>query len=238
MLAERINKIIEDFNNKTETTYKNLNKKRSDFIDKMEDKNRRLMEKNDYIKILERQKMFNTEKLRNSINEKYKKIAYLKDQKNLINEKKREVRDDIIRKKREYDAQFSKMFHKKDLDAKMIYKIQSMFPDNEKIKNLLARIVELEKEKQEDLQKQSETNKQFDLIIKQIREGTFQQNYEEEDNDDKNTEINKNDKDVNKESNKKESSNKKKVVIKKEVVIRKILKKKIILKLKIKIKII
>ena len=40
-----------------------------------------------------------------------------------INENKREVKENIARKRREYEEQFSKMFHKKDIDDIMLLKI-------------------------------------------------------------------------------------------------------------------
>ena len=65
-----------------------------------------------------------------------------------INERKRAVKDEISRRKREYEEQFSKMFHKKNIDDKMLLKIQKMFPDNERINQLLLRLSELEKDKE------------------------------------------------------------------------------------------
>ena len=72
------------------------------------------------------------------------------------------------------------MFHKKDLDDKMLLKIHKMFPDNERINQLLFRLSELEKEKQEDMERQYQTQIEFNKYIKKIREGTFQEKFEEE----------------------------------------------------------
>ena len=48
----------------------------------------------------------------------------------------------------------------------MILKIQAMFPDNEKINQLLLRLSELEKDKQDDMEKQYQTQMSFNQIIK------------------------------------------------------------------------
>ena len=105
----------------------------------MERNNENIIIRNDKIKRLERIYNLKIEEDRKLINDKYNKIQNMKEQQLRINERKREVKDEIARRKREYEEQFSKMFHKKDIDDKMLLKIQKMFPDNERINQLLKR---------------------------------------------------------------------------------------------------
>ena len=55
--------------------------------------------------------------------ERYNKIQNMKEQQMIIKENKRQVKEGIAKKRREYEEQFSKMFHKKDIDDKMLLKI-------------------------------------------------------------------------------------------------------------------
>ena len=105
-------------------------------------------------------------KAEKEIDDKREKIEQFKKEQELILERKRQVRDDIIRKKEEYDYKFQKMFHRKNIDDKMIRNIQNMFPGNERINSLLNRLQELEEEEQNEMLKAEIKGKEIDDNLK------------------------------------------------------------------------
>ena len=95
------------------------------------------MIRNDRIRRLERLIILKIEKNRKLINDRCVRIQNIKNEQNRIKEKKREVKDEIARRKREYEGKFSEIFEKKNLDDKMLLKVHKMFPDSELINQLL-----------------------------------------------------------------------------------------------------
>ena len=100
------------------------------------------------------------------IEDKNEKIEKFKEEQQLISERKKQVRDEIIRKKEEYDYKFQKMFHRKNIDDKMIRNIQNMFPGNTRINILLNRLQELEEEEQNEIIKAEQKGKEIDDNLK------------------------------------------------------------------------
>ena len=124
------------------------------------------MLKQDALKQLERLNANKREKTLRWIINKGDRIEKFKLQQQILSERKRKVKDEIIKKKAEYEYQFQKMFHKKNLDQKMINDIHKMFPDNEKINYLLQRLIELDEDEKNDLIQQEQQRKEMDKMLK------------------------------------------------------------------------
>ena len=137
ILAAIINKIINHINNKDLITNKLLMEKKRENEEIVEKNSEILMIRNDRIRRLERLIILKIEKNRKLINDRCVRIQNIKNEQNRIKEKKREVKDKIARRKREYEGKFSEIFEKKNLDDKMLLKVHKMFPDSELINQLL-----------------------------------------------------------------------------------------------------
>ena len=124
------------------------------------------MLKQDAIKQLERMNANKREKTLRWIINKGDRIEKFKLQQQILSERKRKVKDEVTRKKAEYEYQFQKMFHKKNIDQKMINDIHKMFPNNEKINYLLQRLIELDEEEKIDLMEQEQQRKEMDKMLK------------------------------------------------------------------------
>ena len=124
------------------------------------------MLKQDAIKQLERMNANKREKTLRWIMNKGDRIEKFKLQQQILSERKRKVKDEVTRKKAEYEYQFQKMFHKKNIDQKMINDIHKMFPNNEKINYLLQRLIELDEEEKIDLMEQEQQRKEMDKMLK------------------------------------------------------------------------
>ena len=124
------------------------------------------MLKQDALKQLERMNANKREKTLRWIMNKGDRIEKFKLQQQILSERKRKVKDEVTRKKAEYEYQFQKMFHKKNIDQKMINDIHKMFPNNEKINYLLQRLIELDEEEKIDLMEQEQQRKEMDKMLK------------------------------------------------------------------------
>ena len=124
------------------------------------------MLKQDALKQLERMNANKREKTLRWIINKGDRIEKFKLQQQILSERKRKVKDEVTRKKAEYEYQFQKMFHKKNIDQKMINDIHKMFPNNEKINYLLQRLIELDEEEKIDLMEQEQQRKEMDKMLK------------------------------------------------------------------------
>ena len=124
------------------------------------------MLKQDALKQLERMNANKREKTLRWIMNKGDRIEKFKLQQQILSERKRKVKYEVTRKKAEYEYQFQKMFHKKNIDQKMINDIHKMFPINEKINYLLQRLIELDEEEKIDLMEQEQQRKEMDKMLK------------------------------------------------------------------------
>ena len=93
----------------------------------------------------------------------------MKEQKQFMTERLSQIKAQIAKRKEVYDAQFQNMFHKKNIDEKMINKIIQMFPDNPSINALLNRLAELEEDEREDRRKEEMKKKQIEYELKQTK---------------------------------------------------------------------
>ena len=143
-----------------------MEKKNMENQEKIEENYKKFLEKQKFIENLEKNKDLKRMKAEKEIDDKREKIEQFKKEQELILERKRQVRDDIIRKKEEYDYKFQKMFHRKNIDDKMIRNIQNMFPGNERINSLLNRLQELEEEEQNEMLKAEIKGKEIDDNLK------------------------------------------------------------------------
>ncbi|MCQ2817790.1 MAG: hypothetical protein MJ252_11045 [archaeon] len=73
----------------------------------------------------------------NEINEKTYKINEFKKQKEILNEQKKILTDDMARRKQEYSDKFQKIFGSNNFNERTIRNIQQMFPGDKKINELL-----------------------------------------------------------------------------------------------------
>ncbi len=143
-----------------------MEKKNMENQEKIEENYKKFLKKQKQIECLEKDKDLKRMQAEKEIDEKREKIEQFKKEQELILERKRQVRDDIIRKKEEYDYKFQKMFHRKNIDDRMIRNIQNMFPGNERINSLLNRLQELEEEEQNEMLKAEIKGKEIDDNLK------------------------------------------------------------------------
>ena len=85
----------------------------------------------------------------------------------------------------EFEEKFNRMFHKKNIDDKMLEDIRNMFPDEKEIEELLVKLDEFEKDKLNDMEIQKQSEIEFNQIIKMISERYSQRTYETNKNDTK-----------------------------------------------------
>ena len=135
-------------------------------LSKKERNKQKNIEKQNNIKELNKKNKIEKENTLKWIKNKMDKMENFKLQKQLISERKRKIRDDIIKKKEEYDEEFKKMFHKKNIDNKMIKNIIKMFPNNVKINSLLKRLKELDEEERKEIAKSEEKRKAIEIKLK------------------------------------------------------------------------
>lgn len=131
-------------------------KKEQELMEKAEEANRRRLLSQSNIRREEIMKQNKREDTLNWILYKSTKIQLYKEQKEMISDKKRQLKDSITRKKEEYEDKFQIIFHKKEIDNKTIETILQMFPGNERINTLLKRLDEIEKENIEQSQIEQE----------------------------------------------------------------------------------
>ena len=141
-------------------------KKNMENQEKIEENYKKFLEKQKHMKELENNKDLKREKAMKEIEDKNERIEKFKEEQQLISERKKQVRDEIVRKKEEYDNKFQKMFHKKNIDDKMIRNIQKMFPGNTRINILLNRLQELEEEEKNEILKAEKKGKEIDDNLK------------------------------------------------------------------------
>ena len=135
-------------------------------LTKREKNNQKNIDKQNNIKVLNTKNKMEKENKLKLMKNKREKLENFTLQKQLISERKRKIRDDIIKKKEEYDEEFKKMFHKKNIDNKMIKNIIKMFPNNVKINSLLNRLKELDEEERKEITKSEEKRKAIEIKLK------------------------------------------------------------------------
>ena len=146
-----------------------LQKKNQSHMEWSEQNNEKMMLIQDNIRRLNRLNNLQRENTLKWINEKREKIETMKEQKQFMTERLSQIKAQIAKRKEVYDAQFQNMFHKKNIDEKMINKIIQMFPDNPSINALLNRLAELEEDEREDRRKEEMKKKQIEYELKQTK---------------------------------------------------------------------
>jgi hypothetical protein len=104
-----------------------------EFMERSEMNTRRRLEKEEIIRRIARMQEEERARTLMRLNEKSQRLDEFKSQKSMIADKKREVQDEISRKKQEYIERFDKIFKKKTLNEKTIGELIKMFPDNDEV---------------------------------------------------------------------------------------------------------
>ncbi len=108
-----------------------------EFMERSEMNTRKRLEKEENIRIISKIQEDERQKTFQRLNDKSQKLDEFISQKSMIAEKKRQVQDEISRKKQEYVERFEKIFKKKTLNEKTINELIKMFPDNEEVINMI-----------------------------------------------------------------------------------------------------
>ena len=167
LLNQRKQRIMEDIERKEHITNEQLMKKHCEHLERVEMNNEKSMIMKDNIKRIERLKVNQRELTLKSITDKHMRIEQIKQKQNILNEHNRKLKDEINIKKQQYEHNIFKLFHKRNLNHKELYKIREMFPNNERINLLLDRLTQLEQEKEEDIiQMQNKLNELNEHISK------------------------------------------------------------------------
>ena len=151
LLNQRKQRIMEDIERKENITNEQLMKKHYEHLERVEMNNEKSMIMKDNIKRIERLKVNQREHTLKSITDKHIRIEQIKQKQNILNEHNKKLKDEINIKKQQYEHNIFKLFHKRNLNKKELYKIREMFPNNERINLLLDRLTQLEQEKEEDI---------------------------------------------------------------------------------------
>ena len=151
LLNQRKQRIMEDIERKENITNEQLMKKHYEHLERVEMNNEKSMIMKDNIKRIERLKVNKREHTLKSITDKHIRIEQIKQKQNILNEHNKKLKDEINIKKQQYEHNIFKLFHKRNLNKKELYKIREMFPNNERINLLLDRLTQLEQEKEEDI---------------------------------------------------------------------------------------
>jgi hypothetical protein len=143
LLENKKEKILDNIKKKEENTIL-VKKKKELFHQRIEKENiEKELEKESKIKQIAQLQENKREDIRKWIKEKNDKIIEFKRQKEIINQNKRILVDEIARKKEEYSSRFQQIFHKKNIDENTLKNIQDMFPNNKEISNLIDEFNEL-----------------------------------------------------------------------------------------------
>jgi hypothetical protein len=108
-----------------------------DFMEKSEINTRKRLEKEENIRRIANMQEEERRRTFQRLNEKNQRLDEFIFQKSMIAGKKREIQDEISRKKQEYVERFDKIFRKKTLNEKTINELVKMFPDNEEVINMI-----------------------------------------------------------------------------------------------------
>jgi hypothetical protein len=143
ILKDKKEKILDNIKKKEENTIL-VKKKKELFHQRIEKENiEKELEKENKRKQIAQLQENKREDIRKWIKEKNDKVIEFKRQKELINQNKRILVDEIARKKEEYSSRFQQIFHKKNIDENTLKNIQDMFPNNKEISNLIDEFNEL-----------------------------------------------------------------------------------------------
>ena len=162
LLEDKKEKILDNIKKKEENTIL-VKKKKELFHQRIEKENiEKELEKENKRKQIAQLQENKREDIRKWIKEKNDKVIEFKRQKELINQNKRILVDEIARKKEEYSSRFQQIFHKKNIDENTLKYIQEMFPNNKEISNLIDEYNELNNTDKSNIKKkrvQSTKNK-------------------------------------------------------------------------------
>jgi hypothetical protein len=111
--------------------------KERDLMEKSEISVRKKLEKEQNMRRISQMKEEEREKTLERLNEKSQRLDEFKLQKSLIADKKREIQEEINRKKQQYIEEFDKIFKKKSINTQTIKKLEQMFPDNVEVINMI-----------------------------------------------------------------------------------------------------
>ena len=108
-----------------------------EFMERSENNTRKRLDKEENIRIIAKMQEDERHRTFQRLNDKSQRLDEFISQKSMIASKKREVQDEISRKKQEYVERFEKIFKKKTLNDKTINELVKMFPDNEEVINMI-----------------------------------------------------------------------------------------------------
>ncbi len=137
---EKKKKIMKLINKKEENFLINHQRKINENILKAEESQEYRILKEEKIKALSRIQEYDRNQLYKNILEKSERLNELNSQKLKIIEKKKLMKDKILRKKEKYTEQFQLITSSKGFNLESIKFIEKIFPNNEKINQLIQKI--------------------------------------------------------------------------------------------------
>ena len=137
---EKKKKILKLINKKEENFLINHQRKINENILKAEESQEYRILKEEKIKALSRIQEYDRNQLYKNILEKSERLNELNSQKLKIIEKKKLMKDKILRKKEKYTEQFQLITSSKGFNLESIKFIEKIFPNNEKINQLIQKI--------------------------------------------------------------------------------------------------
>ena len=137
---------------RNDSKVKELNKiKERKLMEKTEHSLRKRIEKEEKFKQLSRIDANEREKVIERINEKSQRQAEFRIQRSFIAEQKREIFDEVSRKKKDYTQKFEQLFKKKKIDEKSIRELEQMFPDNSEIAAMISSLKQSDENRKNNL---------------------------------------------------------------------------------------
>ena len=145
LLNQRKAKILNKIYLKENNTQKMWNEKNKYAIKMHEENTEKKLQKE--LKVRQIAKQFENHLNDNRIGlyQKDKKVEKFLKQKQIMNEKKKLLSEQICKQKQLYAEQFEKLFSKKAIDDQTLDNIQSMFPDNQQLSEIISELKEQDK---------------------------------------------------------------------------------------------
>ena len=158
-------RVLNNIGSKQKTIEQNLNAKNIEIQNKIEENNEISLIKQNNINrmknIKERDKDI---QLITIINKEINSEKFKRQKKNL-SEQHFNFNSGLSFRKKLYDEELEKLFHMEKIDEKTKERLNQIFPNNQRIENLIFRLIELEKEEENDLKEHNSKINEINFIL-------------------------------------------------------------------------
>ena len=168
-------KLLNNIENKEKKTEQILLTKSLDIQNKNEENNELNIVKQSNIKRAQNLKKLQRDNKLIYITNNQIKFNKFDKQKQYLSEQLINFNSSLSYRKEKYDNEIQKIFSNKTIDKKNINKLLEIFPNNEKIENLVKKLIQLENEREKDLKDYENNIKEIENVLKS-RKKVFRNN--------------------------------------------------------------